>query len=207
MRQRAGYLSALSKLYKSIQRLVDIEGSTEDALELQEKLNVRYAKYLESHETALASQPEREVSLNESHLDIGKRHREAAELLQTYLDDGNKSERSMLVQNLFSSKSSLAGTFKTASTKHSSKRSSCSRMSNSDRLSEARIQAELAKKNAEQQQLMQEAHQKRLAVERETTRQRLEFERQASQRKAELDREATRRQLELEEQARQRSLL
>ena len=126
VRRRAGYLSALSKLYKSIQRLIDMEGSTEDALELQEKLNVRYAKYLESHETALASQPEREVSLNESHLDIEKRHREAAELLQTYLDDGNKSERSMLVQNLFSSKSSRAGTVRSTSTRHSSRRSSCS---------------------------------------------------------------------------------
>ena len=103
VRQRAGYLSALSKLYKSIQRLIEIEGTTEDALELQEKLNVRYTRYLESHEAALAAFPEREGSLNESHLDIEKRHREAAESLQTYIHDGNKTERSIHVRSLFSS--------------------------------------------------------------------------------------------------------
>ena len=75
----------MSKLYNSIQRLIEIEGTTEEALELQEKLNVRYKKYLKSHETALASVPERESSFNESHLDIEKRHREAAEQLQAYM--------------------------------------------------------------------------------------------------------------------------
>ena len=59
VRRRAGYLSALSKLYKSVQRLIETDGTTEDALQLQEKLNDRYTKYLESHETALASVPER----------------------------------------------------------------------------------------------------------------------------------------------------
>ena len=215
VRRRAGYLSALSKLYKSVQRLVDIEGSTEDALELQEKLNVRYAKYLESHETALALQPEREVSLNESHLDIEKRHREAAEQLRAYIDDCNKSERSMRVRNLFSSKSSLAGTTKTASTRHSSRhsirshisnsnrssrQSVHSHMSNSERLSEARVQAELAKTNLEQYRALQEANQKKLAAERETSRRQMEFERQEAQRKLELDREASQRKLDLERQ-------
>ena len=141
VRRRAGYLSALSKLYKTIQRHIDTEGTTEDALELQAKLHNRYTKYLDSHDTALAAVPEREGSLKESHLDIEKRYQEAAEQLQAYIDDGNKTERSMHVRDLFSSKSSLARTAKTASTKHSSRRSASSRMSNSDRLSEARVQA------------------------------------------------------------------
>ena len=83
VRRRAGYLSALSKLYKSVQRLIDTEGTTEDALELQDKLHDRYTKYLENHEVALASVPEREVSLSASHIDIEARHREAVEFLQT----------------------------------------------------------------------------------------------------------------------------
>ena len=167
VRRRAGYLSALSNYTKTVARHVETEGTSEDALELQGKLHDRFTKYLESHETALASVPEREDSLKASHVDIETRHRKASDLLQNYIDDGTKTERSMCVRELFSSKSSLAETVKTASTRRSSKRSSYSRMSNSDRLSEARIQAELAKKNAEQQQLMEEAHQRRLAVERE----------------------------------------
>ena len=200
VRRRAGYLSALSKLYKSVQRFVDIEGSTEDALELQEKLNVRYTRYLESHEAALAAVPERQASFNESHLDIEKRQREIAEQLQTYLDDGNKTEKSMHMQNLFSSTSSRAGTTRSVSTKHSSRRSSCSHMSKSDRLSEARVQAELAKTNLEQYRVLQEAQQKKLAVEREASRKQLEFERQEAERKLEMERNAAQRKLELEQQ-------
>ena len=63
VRRRAGYLSSLSKFYKTVQRIIDTEGTTEDALELQEKLDDRYTKYLESHETALAAVPKREASL------------------------------------------------------------------------------------------------------------------------------------------------
>ena len=164
VRQRAGYLSALSKLYKTVQRLIDTEGTSEDALVLQEKLYDRYTKYLESHEVALASMPERESSLNESHRDMGKRHHEAAEQLKTYIDDVNKTKRSMRVRELFSAKSSLARTAKTASTKHSSRRSASGRMSNSDRLNEARVKAELAKKNLEQYRALKEANQKKIAA-------------------------------------------
>ena len=131
-----------------------MQGSTEDAIELQGKLHDRYTKYLASHENALASVSEREASLNASHVDIEKRHREAADLLQAYIDDGDKTERSMHMRSLFSSRSSLAKTTRTASTKNSSKRSNCSRMSNSDRLSEARVQAELAKVNIAQQRAL-----------------------------------------------------
>ena len=48
-------------------------------------------------------------------------------------------------------------------------------MSKSDRLSEARVQAELAKTNLEQYRVLQEAQQKKLAVEREASRKQLEF--------------------------------
>ena len=203
VRQRAGYLSALSKLYKTVQRLVDMQGSIEDAIELQGKLHDRYTKYLASHENALASVPEREASLNASHVDIEKRHREAADLLQAYIDDGEKTERSMHVRSLFSSTSSIAETARSASTKHSSRRSSRSNMSNSDRLSEARVQAELAKANIAQQRALLETLKKKRAVERDAARHLLEFEQQAAQRKSEMEQEAARRQFEIDEQRRE----
>ena len=70
--------------------------------------------------------PEREVSLNLSHMEVDKRHLEVHDLLQAYIDDGNKSERSVHMRSLFSSKASVAGTTKTASAsqKRSSRRSS-----------------------------------------------------------------------------------
>ena len=211
VRRRTGFLSALSKAYTAVFRLIDTEGTTDDALKLQQKLHDRYTAYLENHEDALVAVPERESSLNASHVDVDQRHQEAVDQLQAYIDDGTRTERSLHVRSLFSSSASNAGTLKTTSKKESSRRSSCSHVSKGDRLSEARVQAELAKKNVEQQRVLQEAQQRKLAVERETTRQRLEFERQAAERKAELDQqahpEAARRQLELEEQARQRRLL
>ena len=206
-RRRAGFLSALSKLYSKILRLIETDGTTEEALELQQKLQERYEKYSESHEVALASLPERESSLNASHLDVDRRHLEISEQLQAYIDDGTKTERSMHVKSLFSSRSSKASTYKTVSNKQSSRRSSYSRQSNSDRLSEARIQAELAKKNIEQQKALQEAQQQKLKAEREAARKKLEFERHATQKKAEMDHEAARRQMELDRLVAQRILL
>ena len=70
VRQRAGYLSALSKTYSAIRRLMETGGSTEEALDLQTKLQERYEKYLKCHEAALVAVPEREVSLNASHIDV-----------------------------------------------------------------------------------------------------------------------------------------
>ena len=87
------------------------------------------------------------------------------------------------MRSLFSSRSSNADIAKTVSNKHSSRRSSRSGASQakSDRLSEARVQAELAKTNIAQQRALKEAQQKKLAAEREATRQQIEFERQAAQ--------------------------
>ena len=202
-RRRAGLLSALSKLYSKIQRHIETEGTTEEALELQEKLRDRYAKYLERHEEALVQLPEREVSLNLSHMEVDKRHLDVHDLLQAYIDDGNKSERSVHMRSLFSSKASVAGTTKTASQKHSSRRSSrhsTVSLAKSDRLSEARVQAELAKAKIEQQRILQETQEKKRAAERSRSRQQIEFEQQAAREKAEMERETARRQLEQEKQ-------
>ena len=188
-------LSALAKLYASVRNLIETDGSTEEALGIQQKLDERYAAYLESHENALVAVPEREISLNTSHVDIEQRHQQAVEMLQAYNNDGNKSERSLHMRSLFSSRSSNADIAKTVSNKHSSRRSSRSGASQakSDRLSEARVQAELAKTNITQQRALKEAQQKKLAAEREAARQQIEFERQAAQEKVAMEREAARR--------------
>ena len=181
VRRRAGLLSALSRLYATVRRFIDSGGSTEDALELQQKLHERYATYMECHEIALFEVPERENSLNASQIDVDGRHQEAVAQLQAYIDDVVKSERSLHVRSLFSANILKAGSSKTVSKQQSSQRSVVSQ-AKSDRLSETRIQAELAKKNMEQQRLLQEAQQRKLAEEREAARQQLEFERQAAQR-------------------------
>ena len=64
VRRRAGFLSALTRLYTAVRRLIDFGGSTEEAQEIQQKLHDRFAAYLECHETALVELPEREASLN-----------------------------------------------------------------------------------------------------------------------------------------------
>ena len=62
VRRRAGLLSALTKLYTAVRRLIDSGGSTEEAQEIQHKLHDRYTAYLECHETALVEVPDREES-------------------------------------------------------------------------------------------------------------------------------------------------
>ena len=114
--RRAGFLSALSKLYSKIRRHIESKGTTDEALELQEKLRERYARYLECHEETLVGVPEREGSLNASHVDVDQRHLEVHDLLQAYIDDGNKTESSLHVRNLFSPRFSVAETVKSSST-------------------------------------------------------------------------------------------
>ena len=92
----------MTKLYTAVRRLIDSGGSTEEALEIQQKLHDRYTAYLECHETALVEVPERETSLNTSHVDVDQRHQEHVEHLQAYIDDGIKTEGSMHVRSLFS---------------------------------------------------------------------------------------------------------
>ena len=74
VRRRAGMLSALSKVYAGVRILLDSEGTTEEALEFQEKLHERCTSYLECHENALVADPERENSLINSHIDIEERN-------------------------------------------------------------------------------------------------------------------------------------
>ena len=108
VRRRAGLLSALAKLYGAVQTLLDSEGTAEEAIQIQQKLHERYTAYLDSHETALVDVPEREASLNTSHIDIEQRHQQATRMLQAFINDGTRSEGSLHLSNIFSSRSSNA---------------------------------------------------------------------------------------------------
>ena len=213
VRRRAGLLSALTRLYTAVRRLVDLGGSEEEALEIQQKLHDRYTAYIECHETALVEVPDREATLNASHVDVDQRHQEHVEQLQAYIDDGNKSERSIHMRSLYSQRSSKAGTAKTVSNKHSSHHSHISKARSDGRLNEARVQAQLAKKNVEQFKALQAAQLKKLHLERETARQQIELEKQAAQQRLEKEeREQQERQaeaqrrFELDEEIRRRDL-
>ena len=108
IRRRAGLLSSLAKLYAAVQNLLDSDGSTDDALVIQEKLTERYAAYLDSQETAMVAAPDREETLTSTHITNEQRHQQAVDMLQAFIDEGNKSERSLHLRSLFSSGSSRA---------------------------------------------------------------------------------------------------
>ena len=121
VRRRAGLISALVKLYVKTQKLLDEDGSPEEAVQLQEKLHERYTVYLEGHEIALSTYPDKVESLTSSHIRNELRHQQAIDTLQNYIDNGTKPDddmKSLHAASLFSSRSK-----KSASTKHSSNRS------------------------------------------------------------------------------------
>ena len=93
----------------------------DDELQLQNKLHERYTVYLESHEIAIASFPEKEESLTSSHIRNEQRHQQAISALQAYINDGTKPEddmESLHAASLFSYR------FKrTQTSKHSSQHS------------------------------------------------------------------------------------
>ena len=201
VRRRAGLLSALAKLYTAVRGIVEFEGTTEEALSIQQKLHERYVSYLECHENALVAVPERENALNESHIGVDQRHQEAVDALQAYIDDGTKSERSMHIRSLFSSGSSRASVAlrKPTKTNNHFGGSQASKAKSESRLSEARVQAEIAKKNVEQFKALRDAQQKKLDLEREASRQQIEFEQEEARKRLERNQEEARERLERQE--------
>ena len=147
--------------------------------------------------TNIAEFPERETSLNASHVDIDDRHQRAADQLQSYIDDGNRSKRSMHVGSLFSSRCSSAETLPSVTSKRSSRRNSRSVVSQakSDRLREVRVQAKLARAEVDHFKALHEAQQRKLELDREAARQQIELD----QHKLHLEEESRRAQLERQE--------
>ena len=56
-RSRTGYLGALTKLYKSVDEIVSSNAPIEDAVDILNRINARYERYLESHDLCLAANP------------------------------------------------------------------------------------------------------------------------------------------------------
>ena len=139
LRQRAGLLSALVKLYVNAKTLINKDGSAEEATQLQEELQVQYDLYVESHEIALVTYTDREETLTASHIRNEERHQHLLSALQAYITDGSKPDEllSLHAASLFSRNSS--GRSSTGSFSRISQA-----QANNDRLSESRVQAELA---------------------------------------------------------------
>ena len=66
-RSRAGYLGALTKLYKSVDQIVSSSAPIDDAVDSLNRINARYAKYLESHDLCVVANPENNAELQVSH--------------------------------------------------------------------------------------------------------------------------------------------
>ena len=88
-------------------KLIDKGGSSDDAQQLLDKLNSRYAKYLESHELALAAYPDREEPLMTSHIRSEQRHQQLMDNLEVYFVDGTRPDDllSLHAASLFSTRS------------------------------------------------------------------------------------------------------
>ena len=247
VRRRAGLLSALVKNYVNVKKLIENDGAAEDGIQLQEKLNEQYVKYLDSHEVSLTTYPDREENLMASHVKYELRHQHMMDDLAAYIADGTKPREedleSLHAESLFSLRSnkSVARSqasranytenceqgkcqkHKSASRRRKANQRSGSRHSNyqsvhdtashvsearSERLSEARVQAELAQKRLEQEELLQQANQLKLTMEREAAQQRQMIEAEAERKRIEAEREqielASRRR-ELEEETERRT--
>ena len=182
--------------------LLDSEGSTEDAYILQQKLTERYDAYLESQEMAMVSVPDREETLTSTHITNEQRHQQAVDMLQAYLDDGTRSEKSLHLKTLFSSGSSRASVVprKKSLAPNRYGGSQASKAKSDSRLSEARVQAQIAKRNVEQFKALREAQQKKLDMEREAARQQMELEQLEGRKRLERKEEEARRRIEQEEE-------
>ena len=174
LRRRAGLLSALAKCYSAAKTLMYEGGAVEDALQLQEKISNAYNKYLESHDDAMdnALGSEREQSLIDSFMRNDIRHDKIVDQLSTYIDDGTKPEPSLSASSQASSRSSM----KTANTTILSINKSQTSSTSQARLSEARVQADLAKADVENLRKLQEAQQKKLQLEREEAQRQLKLD-------------------------------
>ena len=157
IRRRAGYMSALSRIYMSVNDLFFYHGSKEEAEQLNDKLIERYAAYLESHELALASAPtEKEETLKKSHEFNKSRYYKALQELETYIVEGPQAvddEESLHAASMFSQRT----TTKRSGTRSHATRTSRTSVSkaNSERISEARVQAELQRLKVQQMQDLQ----------------------------------------------------
>ena len=210
IRRRAGLLSALVKLYVNAQKLMDKGGSADDAQQLHDKLHERYTRYLESHEIALATYPDRDEALIASHVRSEQRHQQLVDSLEVYIVDGTKPDdlESLHAASLFSvrSKRSVAQSCP-ALHKRSAETASLASQAKSTTISETRVQAALAKRRFAQEQAEQAERQKKIDFERDVARQHRELDKrreeaeEAEARERKLNQEAEERERQMQEES------
>ena len=156
-RQRAGLLSALSRLYHDAHDLMNRNASKDEIGNMLSKLDQQYKKYIDSHELTLLEQPEREAFLLNSFDLNEQRHRIFVSQLAAYLEDGSKPDdlESLHAASMFSlrsnTKRSVAQScppmqrFNTNTASHTSQARSVT-------VSETRVQVKLAKHKLAQRQ-------------------------------------------------------
>ena len=200
-RQRAGHLSTLVKGFAAAREIMQNDGSIEEALEMIDKLNDIYKAYLKSHDLAMETNedPKRDKTLIDSFMRYEQRHDQVLDELNEFIHDGTKPDPSSHGSSRASSKSSM----KTANTTILSVNRSNTSSTSQARLSEARVQAELAKTDVENLRKLQEAQQKKLQLEREEAQRRLKLDEE--NRRIEMERrilkeETERRRQELDNQ-------
>ena len=200
-RRRAGLLSALTRLYNDAHDLMNKNASKEEIENLITKLDEQCMKYLDSHDSTLEDQPEREQFLVNSHVLNEQRHRKIVSQLAAYLEDGSKPDdlESLHANSLFSLRSNAKRSVAQSCPANFRKPNTASHASQARSVtaSETRVQAKLAKHKFAQKQAEQGAH-----------KQKIEFERRIAREHRELDKrreeaEARERQVQLEAQQKQ----
>ena len=155
-RSRAGYLGALTKLYKSVDQLVSSNAPIEDAVDSLNRINARYAKYLESHDLCVVTNPESNAELQVSHDMAQQEHDEVCVLLQAYIS-GCAKPTTPPIRSLFTSRaSSRKRSAKPAASQGSRPAPSQVSSVRSEKLIEAKVQAEVTKRRIEQLKAIQE---------------------------------------------------
>ena len=105
IRSRAGYLGALTKQYKLVNDLIASNGQVEEAVDLLNRINTRYTRYLESHELCLATTASGNEDLTASHETTETEHNQVVDKLQAYIAESAKPPTPR-IGSLFSSRSS-----------------------------------------------------------------------------------------------------
>ena len=142
---------------------------------LLNRINTRYTRYLESHELCLATTASGNEDLTASHETTETEHNQVVDKLQAYIAESAKPPTPR-IGSLFSSRSSsrnlqLKSLFRGS-------RCSPSQVSStrSEKLIEARVQAELTKKRSEQLKAVQEMKQHKYELELEAAKRQKQLE-------------------------------
>ena len=182
LRVRAGHAASLTKCFKSVFQLISRKGPIESAIELQQKLSKRYDAYLENHYWCLATCPDREKDLLDSHASYEQQHIHVSASLREYVNQVSQilqadpqsgphpvssppftiSECESHHSSRFSRQATLI-----PFTKSRSHRTSQVSSSRSEKLMEARVQAEVARQRVHQIKSLQEMRRRRQALDDE----------------------------------------